>query len=210
MNKEVDYQEAISRHFHVFHLFLQYYNNEIKDDEWDTVHDLISSNIKLEQDEQMANGLGKLLRPTSEAIAKKCTEFNRLFVGPDRLLAPPYETVYRSNDRVLMQADTMIIRNFYAEAGLEVAHLNQVPDDHIAFELEFICFLLHQLFNETDEVEWDKTEELYQTFFQTRFSKWVGDHCDDIIKFSQSDICTGMAMVLKAFVTEVTGNLNGK
>ncbi len=207
MNKEIEWQETLSKQFTVFNVFLQYYKNEIKDDEWDAVHELFSANIHFGQNDQFKEGLERLENITEAKLGKKVTEFNRLFIGPDRLLAPPYETVYRSNARVLMQEDTMIIRNFYAEAGLEVAKLNQIPDDHIVFELEFICFLLHKLFTGTDEQSVQKTKELYETFLSTRFSKWVGAHCDDVTKHSQSDICTGMALVLGYFVLEVTSQL---
>lgn len=63
--------------------------------------------------------------------------FNRLFVGPRALVAPPYATVYLDGDSTrLMGASTAKIRQLYDMLGLTSPWLNTVPDDHVAFELD--------------------------------------------------------------------------
>lgn len=63
--------------------------------------------------------------------------FNRLFVGPRALLAPPYASIYIDNDaKRVMSESTMQIRQFYGLLGLVSPWLNKIPDDHIALELD--------------------------------------------------------------------------
>ena len=63
--------------------------------------------------------------------------FNRLFVGPRALLAPPYASSYLDNDQNrVMTESTMQIRQFYGLLGLASPWLNKIPDDHIALELD--------------------------------------------------------------------------
>lgn len=63
--------------------------------------------------------------------------FNRLFVGPRALLAPPYASVYLDGDDTrLMSESTMKVRHLYEMVGLVSPWLNKIPDDHIALELD--------------------------------------------------------------------------
>lgn len=63
--------------------------------------------------------------------------FNRLFVGPRALVAPPYASIYLDGDAArLMGASTLKIRQLYDMLGLSLPWQNQIPDDHIAFELD--------------------------------------------------------------------------
>src|SRR5690349_17543560 len=61
--------------------------------------------------------------------------FNRLFVGPRALLAPPYASIYLDGDNTrLMNESTMKIRQLYELVGLVSPWLNKIPDDHVALE----------------------------------------------------------------------------
>lgn len=70
--------------------------------------------------------------------------FNRLFVGPMSVLAPPYASVYLEQDPQLMGISTLEIRQLYHSIGLETADENHIPDDHLAYEIE-ACVLLDGL-----------------------------------------------------------------
>ncbi|PVU84106.1 dehydrogenase [Cellulomonas sp. WB94] len=68
-------------------------------------------------------------------------DYNRLFFGPDRMLAPPYESVHRSEEHLVFERETMLVRAAYAEFGLAAPRLNKEPDDHIGLELSFVATL---------------------------------------------------------------------
>lgn len=65
----------------------------------------------------------------------------RLFVGPNRLLAPPWESVYRSTEHLLFERQTFEVRQQYQRYGMETRQSNVEPDDHIGLELRFIAHL---------------------------------------------------------------------
>ena len=68
-------------------------------------------------------------------------DFASLFVGPDRTLAPPYESVYLGGEGLLFDAGTLDVRAHYARYGIEVARKGRVPDDHLSCELHFAAHL---------------------------------------------------------------------
>ena len=63
--------------------------------------------------------------------------FNRLFVGPRALIAPPYASIYLDGDASrLMGTTTLKIRQLFDMLGLSLPWQNSIPDDHVAFELD--------------------------------------------------------------------------
>lgn len=62
-------------------------------------------------------------------------EFNRLFIGPQPPLAPPYASVYLEKEPRLMGESTQRIARFYEALGLEVS-IAGLPADFLALELE--------------------------------------------------------------------------
>lgn len=68
-------------------------------------------------------------------------DFNRLFVGPAALPAPPYASAYEE-EPTLMSQRTLEVRNLYRRMGLAVPDQGSVPDDHLAFELDAFLGLL--------------------------------------------------------------------
>jgi TorA maturation chaperone TorD len=69
--------------------------------------------------------------------------FNRLFVGPAALEAPPYASVYLDAEPVVMGETTRNVREMYASIGLESPWKNQLPDDHVSLELDAALAMNH-------------------------------------------------------------------
>lgn len=75
------------------------------------------------------------------AIQELKDEYTRLYLNPEKLEAPPWESMYTSNEKVLFQERTLIIRNIYRENGFLPADYPSVADDHLALELAFMAKL---------------------------------------------------------------------
>jgi len=69
------------------------------------------------------------------------SDFNRLFVGPGKPLAPPWESYYLSRDHLLFQEETLAVREAYRRLGLEAVSLHSEPDDSLSLELSFMAEL---------------------------------------------------------------------
>jgi TorA maturation chaperone TorD len=76
-----------------------------------------------------------------EAIGQ---DYLRLFVGLGTPLAPPWESAWASDARLLFQRETLDVRYWYRSAGLEIAALHHEPDDHIGLELEYVGLMLER------------------------------------------------------------------
>lgn len=76
-----------------------------------------------------------------EGVGEVRSDYLALFVGPGHLLAPPYESVQRGEERLVFDAETLQVRAWYSRFGLEAPRLNQEPDDHVGLELEFLTHL---------------------------------------------------------------------
>jgi TorA maturation chaperone TorD len=62
--------------------------------------------------------------------------FNRLFVGPKALLAPPFASIYLEPEPQLMGRSTLNVRYLYQMMGLASPWQNSLPDDHLGLELD--------------------------------------------------------------------------
>lgn len=62
--------------------------------------------------------------------------YNRIFIGPGPVAAPPHASVYLMREPQLMGAVTLEVRKLFAALNLAVPHEGSVPDDHLVFELD--------------------------------------------------------------------------
>ncbi|MDR3044200.1 MAG: molecular chaperone TorD family protein [Desulfovibrio sp.] len=68
--------------------------------------------------------------------------FNRLFVGPMAVPAPPYASAWLETEPRLMGESTMDVRDLYHALGYAVPGEGTTPDDHLSFELDAALALL--------------------------------------------------------------------
>lgn len=66
------------------------------------------------------------------------SDYTRLFVGPGKLPAPPWESVYVSGEDLLFQPSTLQVRDAYRRAGYQATGYPHEADDHLATELGFM------------------------------------------------------------------------
>lgn len=117
-------------------------------------------------------------------------EFNRLFVGPGALVAPPHESVYLSPEHVLMQAETLAVRRFYRAYGKELAPDRHEPDDHLAFELEFYAYL------QTIRPPGRRLQAM-QRFSAEHLERWVPAFCKRVIEGTTSPFYRSLAIITR-------------
>lgn len=201
MQNIISNQPLLWNKLQLYSIFRLYYQNLLwNEKQWDSIIEQLQKQKDYIMDDEnmdIFEGISLLTKITNKEIEVAKFDFNRLFVGPNHLLAPPFASHYLNRDRVLMQNGLMIGRNIYRNAGIEVKNIDIGPDDHIGLELEFICYLLSQIISSENEKTANAYDHLLTIFLEYHFLKWVPAHCDDAIKHSQSKICTGMAFILK-------------
>lgn len=64
-------------------------------------------------------------------------EFGHLFLLP--VGVKPYESTYRSKEKLLMQESWVEVKKFYKKYGLKLENSYGHPEDHVAVELSFMA-----------------------------------------------------------------------
>jgi putative dimethyl sulfoxide reductase chaperone len=152
---------------------------------------------------ELANGLLKEIEKFG--YQDLLLEYTKLFLGPFKVLAPPYSSIYFGRKQ-LVSEETMWVSDFYQKAGLKFdKELKDLPD-HIAVEMEFMYFLV---FNELKALEDDNSEKAkeffaFQTdFFNKHFKLWIPKFCDQIEKQSENSYYLQLAKCIKFFIVNV-------
>lgn len=86
---------------------------------------------------------GLIAPPASrdEAVAAAREDYTRIFVGPNTLVASPWETMHTTGKRVLFHRDILSVRDAYRQAGFLPERYRQVADDSIGLECDFMAKL---------------------------------------------------------------------
>lgn len=111
------------------------------------------------------------------------SEYAELFIGPRPPLAPLYGSVYLDLHERLFADSTMKVRSHYENCGLRAKRRNQVPEDHIGSELEFMAWLCGEEISALEQNEGELASQILGE--QLRFLKeclvsWVGDFTQKI------------------------------
>lgn len=114
-------------------------------------------------------------------------EYTRLFVGPGSLPAPPWESVYRTEERLLFDWPTLEVRQAYQQVGLAVSRPGE-PDDHIGLELLFMALLCERA-AAGDEA----AAEAQRRFLQEHLLQWAPVFASDLARHARTDLYRGLA-----------------
>lgn len=124
-------------------------------------------------------------------------DFNSLFIGPGKLLAAPYASVYLDEGQLLMGDSTLSVRNFMLNYGVGVANNIGVPDDHISYEIEFIILLLNKY-------QIDKQfSSILKQFCNQHFHLWMPPFIENIMQNTRTDEIKNTALILKNWVKKL-------
>ena len=89
---------------------------------------------------QLKHALDGIDATSEEALENLLWDYTRLFIGPYKLPCPPWESVYTSRKKLMMQDAADDARRTYAELGLAVDDAGVMPD-HIGAELNFLALI---------------------------------------------------------------------
>lgn len=143
---------------------------------------------------------------------KTSFEYNRLFVGPERLPCPPYESVYRK-DRSEMQIGTVLgpstldVKQRYREAGLEISKNFKDLPDHVGAELEFMHYLCSKQLEVENVDESEKFMKMEKEFVELHLIPWVFSFADNVTRNTTSPFYSKAAFVLKEFMNDEEAHL---
>ena len=132
-------------------------------------------------------------------------DFAKLFVGPFKLLAAPYGSVYLDGKRKMMGNSTQDVRSRYREAGLDTSKNFKDAPDHISAELEFMYYLI---FKEIEAFADSDTEtamgfiQKQKSFLENHLLAWVPKFATSIVENAESPFYPNLAQATESFLQE--------
>jgi len=129
---------------------------------------------------QMESGLEQLLNCTSkleilsdvEAKEQVMVEYTELFIGPGLPSAPPWASLYRTNEKIHFGWTTYEMRQLLEKNGLESKRKDQQPEDHIGLQLMLLSVLTKELTTlEVDEQVVQVKEQI--SFIKEHLLSWI-------------------------------------
>lgn len=162
--------------------------------------------------------LSKLEQDREKELDKLCSEYTRLFLGPTKLPAPPWESVYVNKERLIFQESTLKVREWYLKYDFVPTNYRTEADDHIALELDFMANLADFAENSLENNQIDSLIKILndqKSFLEKHMLNWVPQYVADLqastthpFYFEAAGILNLFLKVDHAVVTEIIRELN--
>ena len=126
-------------------------------------------------------------------------DYNQLFLGMSAHPVAPYESVYTSEEGLLMQEARDEALAAYRTWGLAVPDSFDLPEDHVALELELMALLADRTAEAARAGNADEAAELVaaQRAFADEHLAWVAPLADDVQKHARTAFYYGVAALAR-------------
>ena len=130
-------------------------------------------------------------------------EYTRLFLGPDKLIAPPWESCYTAKERALFQESTLQVRSWYQQYSYVPAGYPSHPDDHISLMMHFLELTTERAAAclESDLLcGYRSLLEGQKLFEKNHILNWMDTYCTDMDQSSTKLLYPQLVRAMAAFV----------
>lgn len=141
-----------------------------------------------------------------DPLMKLSVDYTKTFLGSgidSYSAAYPFESVYTSEKRLLMQDARDEVLAIYRSCGLEKAESWKVGEDHIAVELEFMRVLSSRAAGALREGDEDAAYSLLNTqhnFMEDHLATWVPVFANEVRRFADTQFYCGLADLTEGFL----------
>ncbi len=146
-----------------------------------------------------------------DALDTLRVDYTRLFMGPGMVLAAPWESVYFNDERMVFQEQTLQVRAWYSQYGLELASRVHEPDDHIGLELSFIAHLAQQALQSLERNNLDQVQRALQaqrTFMSEHLLRWAPTWCEQVQQHARTNFYRGAALLTRGTLAQLSAWLD--
>lgn len=129
--------------------------------------------------------------------------YQRLFVGPGKLEAAPWESVYMDKDNALFQPGTLEVRKSYVAQGFIPEKYPHVADDHLGLELDFMTLLAEKAqgaLEAGDVGELDGLLDASIKFLDEHLLLWIPSFCETLAESKRGTFYKELAWVMSAYI----------
>lgn len=138
-----------------------------------------------------------------EARVDAAADFAALFLGMSANPVAPYESVYTSEEHLLMQDARDEVLAVYRQEGLGYAGADNLPEDHIGTEFEFMAKLCQKevaALEAGDTPEVQRLRDIQRAFITEHLAVWVPGFCDDVEARARTLLYGGLAQITRQLV----------
>ena len=147
-----------------------------------------------------------LATPHPSPLTELAVDYTRTFIGGGNngySAAYPFESVYTSPKRLLMQGARDEVLVAYRAAGIDKQASWKDGEDHIALELEFMQVLAGRALNAVHENDEDAAAHHLaeqKAFLEDHLGGWFPMMAKDMHKFSKTEFYRGLADLTSGFL----------
>ncbi len=140
------------------------------------------------------------------SLTDLAVDYVRVFIGHgvDAFSAAyPFESVYTSEKRLLMQDARDEVLAIYRAAGLDKKESWKEGEDHVALELEFMQVLANRTTDALKKGDEDEAAALLttqQNFLNDHLASWVPMMTADMKRFAKTDLYLGLAYLTDGYL----------
>jgi TorA maturation chaperone TorD len=214
--QEIDFRNIMGLRGSVYGILSRSYSEEIDKAYLENIRSflpILEDLSKHTEDEHFVKGVKGLasfmenITNEDELIEEYAKRFASLFLNVTRSDSTknvhPFESVYLSPAKLVMQEQRDEVMEFYAQYGLGVDASFKEPEDHIAAELSFLGLLNEQALNILIEADMKAASEKLEgqkQFMEQHLLKWVHLMCADLKKVDDGGFYGVLADVTMGFI----------
>ena len=149
---------------------------------------------------------GYLGRTDAGTLTELAVDYVRAFIGhgiDGHAAAYPFESVYTSAKRLMMQGARDEVLALYRAEGVDKSDDWKDGEDHVALELEFMKTLAERAakaLHEGDEAEATRLLQVQHAFLDDHLRKWLPTFTRDMGIFAKTDLYLGLARLTAGFL----------
>lgn len=143
-----------------------------------------------------AASLLKTSRDESEEFGQSLSrDYQRLFVGPFALAAPPWGSVYLDYESVICGCSTLALQEWMKANGLSISRDHNEPEDHVG-----LMFML---------LSWLATNrpDLVPEYMEVHFCTWAPHFCDLMGEKAETPFYRGVAVLARTTLIAICNEL---
>jgi len=209
MERDNEFSQILKAQESFLHLLSRLYSLEVDQPLFDKL--LVAGLPEECGDAELTEGYhliaGYLRQAPVDPVTDLAVDYARVFLGAGTLetsaAAYPYESVYTSSDRLVMQQARDEVLAIYRRNGLDKSDSVDVPEDHLGLECTFLAHITHRALNALDHEDWPALSaslKEQRTFLLEHLQNWVPAFCADIGKYARTDFYRGVAKITAGFL----------
>lgn len=207
-NNEVELIEVLRGRMATYQFLSRMFRVEVDQELYDTLLEMrFPANTGNELvDEGYRMICGYLSKADETVLTELAVDYVRAFIGAGNdgfSAAYPYESVYTSPRRLMMQDARDEVLVLYRAAGLEKKDTWKEGEDHIALELEFEQILIERSIEALESGDEDACLSLLiqqRNFLEDHLLSWYPMMAEDMLKFPRTDFYLGLGKLTSGFL----------